>query len=81
MAVVIRLSRRGTRHRPVYHIVATDSRNKRDGSFIEQMGVYNPLGETQLAVDEEKAKKWIRVGARQTPGVKALFSRVGIAAK
>ncbi len=81
MAVVLRLTRRGTRHRPYYHIVASDSRNKRDGSFIEELGVYDPLGATQLALDEAKAKKWLSVGARQSPGVRALFTRAGVKAQ
>ena len=80
MAVVLRLTRRGTRHRPYYHIVASDSRNKRDGSFIEELGVYDPLGATQLAVDEDKAKKWLKVGARQSPVVKSLLVRAGVKA-
>lgn len=81
MAVVLRLTRRGTRHRPFYHIVATDSRSKRDGSFIEELGVYDPLGATHLALDEDKAKKWLKVGARQSPTVKSLFARAGIRAE
>lgn len=81
MAVVLRLTRRGTRHRPFYHIVATDSRNKRDGSFIEELGVYDPLGATQLAVDEDKAKKWMKVGAQQSNVVRSLLARAGIRAQ
>jgi small subunit ribosomal protein S16 len=81
MAVVLRLTRRGTRHRPYYHIVATDSRNKRDGSFIEDLGIYDPLGETQLALDEEKAKRWLRAGARQSNTVRALLARAGVRAQ
>lgn len=81
MAVVLRLTRRGTRHRPFYHIVATDSRNKRDGSFIEELGVYDPLGSTQLALDEEKAKKWLKVGVRQSDSVRALLERAGVRAE
>ncbi|MBN1962584.1 MAG: 30S ribosomal protein S16 [Deltaproteobacteria bacterium] len=80
MAVVLRLARHGTRHRPFYHIVATDSRNKRDGSFIESVGIYDPIGATQLAVDEEKAKKWLKVGARQSNIVKSLLARAGVTA-
>lgn len=80
MAVILRLTRRGTRHRPFYHIVATDSRNKRDGSFIEELGIYDPLGATQLALDEDKAKKWLATGARQSSVVKALLARAGVKA-
>lgn len=80
MAVILRLTRRGTRHRPFYHIVATDSRNKRDGSFIEELGIYDPLGATQLAFDETKTKKWLATGARQSAVVKSLLARAGIKA-
>ena len=76
--VTIRMARRGTTHRPFYHIVAADSRSPRDGSYLEQIGVYDPLGDTQLAVDEEKAKKWLSVGAQQSKTVRKLFKRAGV---
>jgi small subunit ribosomal protein S16 len=78
MAVILRMARRGTKKRPFYHIVAADSRDKRDGRFLEQLGVYDPLGATQLKLDEEKAKKWLSVGATQSPTVKQLLRRAGI---
>src|SRR6185295_3495933 len=80
MPVILRLSRRGTTNRPYYHIVATDSRHPRDGRFLEQIGVYDPLGNTSLAVDEEKAKKWLKNGATQSPVVKKLLRRAGVTA-
>ena len=79
MAVTLRLARRGTTHRPYYHIVATDSRNRRDGRYLDQIGTYDPLGETSLNLDEDKAKKWLSVGAQQSPTVRKLFKRAGIA--
>ena len=78
MAVVIRLARRGNTHRPFYHIVATDSRNRRDGRFLEQIGRYDPSGSKELHVDQEKAQKWLSVGAQQSDTVKALFKRAGV---
>ena len=78
MAVTLRMARRGTTHRPFYHIVATDSRNRRDGRYLEQIGTYDPLGETSLNLDEAKAKKWLSVGAQQSPTVKKLLKRAGI---
>lgn len=78
MAVTLRMARHGTKRRPFYHIVATDSRAKRDGRFVEQLGVYNPLGETQLAIDEEKAKKWLSHGAQASATVAKLLKRAGI---
>lgn len=79
MAVVLRMTRRGTKKRPFYHIVAADSRSKRDGSFLEQLGTYNPLAaEGQLALDAEKAAKWIANGAETSPVVKQLLKRAGV---
>ncbi len=78
MAVILRMTRHGNAHRPFYHIVATDTRNKRDGRFLERIGRYDPLGETQLELDAEKAKKWLAVGAQQSPTVRKLLRRAGV---
>jgi small subunit ribosomal protein S16 len=77
MAVKLRMTRRGSRNHPFYHIVATDSRNKRDGAFSEQIGVYDPLGATSLTMDVELARKWLGVGAEPSPAVKRLLKRAG----
>ncbi len=78
MAVIMRLARRGSKRRPFYHIVAADSRFKRDGRFLDQIGFFDPRGNQQLAVDEDKAKKWLAVGAGTSPAVKKLLKRAGI---
>ena len=78
MAVIIRLARRGTNKRPFYHIVAADASKKRDGRYLEQLGFYDPRGNTQLAVDAEKAKKWLQVGAGTSATVKKLLKRAGV---
>jgi small subunit ribosomal protein S16 len=78
MPVTLRLTRRGTTNRPYYHIVATDSRHPRDGRFLEQVGTYDPLGETKLTVNEDKAKKWLSRGATQSDTVKKLLRRAGV---
>ncbi len=78
MAVTIRLARRGQTHRPFYHIVAADSRFSRDGRYLEKLGTYNPMGPTELKVDEEKAKKWLANGATQSATCKKLLRRAGI---
>jgi len=78
MAVTLRLARRGGTHRPFYHIVAADRRRPRDGNYLDQIGTYDPLGETALKVDEEKARKWVSVGAQPSPTVKKLLRRAGI---
>lgn len=78
MAVTLRMSRKGTKHRPFYHIVATDSRNPRDGAFIEEIGTYNPLNETALHINEEAARKWLACGATQSATVRKLLKRAGV---
>ena len=80
MAVTLRMARRGTTHRPFYHIVATDSRNARDGRYLEQIGRYDPLGDSKLEIDADKAKKWLAVGAQQSKTDKKLFARAGVTA-
>ena len=76
MAVKIRLRRMGAKKAPYYRIVVADSRYPRDGRFIEEIGVYNPMVEpAEVKVDAEKAKKWIANGAQPTDTVKALFKK------
>lgn len=82
MAVKLRLRRMGAKKRPFYRIVAADSRNPRDGRFIEEIGYYNPI-ETPavIKIDEEKAQKWLSTGAIPTDTVRDLFSKQGIMKK
>ena len=82
MATKIRLMRMGRKKRPFYSIVVADSRTRRDGAFIEIIGTYNPLpNETELKIDEEKALKWLSVGAIPTDTAKSLMSKLGIIKK
>ena len=82
MATKIRLMRMGRKKRPFYRIVVADSRTRRDGAFIEIIGTYNPLpNETELKNDEEKALKWLSVGAIPTDTAKSLMSKLGIIKK
>lgn len=76
--VKLRLTRLGAKKRPYYRIVASDSREKRDGSFIELIGTYSPLEEVKYNIDKEKALKWLKEGAQPTDTVRSLFSKVGI---
>jgi small subunit ribosomal protein S16 len=79
MAVSLRLQRHGATHRPFYKLVATDSRNVRDGRFIEELGYYDPMTEPKtIKIDAEKAQKWLGEGAQPTETVKALFKKSGI---
>ncbi|TJX67030.1 30S ribosomal protein S16 [Soehngenia saccharolytica] len=79
MAVKIRLKRMGAKKNPFYRIVVADSRSPRDGRFIEEIGYYNPLTEPKtIKVDNEKALKWIKNGAKPTETVEKLFKESGI---
>ena len=80
MAVKIRLRRMGQKKAPYYRIVVADSRSPRDGRFIEEIGYYDPMKKpADVKIDEEKAKKWLAVGAQPTDRVKVLFEKNGIA--
>ena len=82
MAVKIRLKRMGSNKKPFYRIVVADSRSPRDGKFIEEIGYYNPVSEPkQIKINDEKAKKWLGVGAQPTETVKKLFQSQGIIEK
>lgn len=73
--VSIRLSRAGAKKRPFYHLVVTDSRNRRDGRYIERVGYYNPVGtanEENLRVDLERVDYWLGQGAKASERVAAL---------
>ena len=79
MAVKIRLKRMGAKKQPFYRVVVADARYPRDGRFIEEIGIYNPLTDpSEIRIDTEKANKWIKSGAQPTDSVKTLFKRAGI---
>ncbi len=74
--VVIRLSRGGAKKRPFYHMVVTDSRKRRDGSYIERIGYFNPVArgqEVRLHIDAEKLSQWQKVGAQMSDRVSDLI--------
>ncbi len=79
MAVRIRLNRVGKKKAPSYRVVVADARSPRDGRIIEKIGWYNPLVEpSAITIDEEKALKWLKVGAKPTESVTLLLKRTGI---
>ncbi|MGY8765792.1 MAG: 30S ribosomal protein S16 [Nitrospinaceae bacterium] len=79
MAVVIRMTRRGAKKKPVYRIVAADSRRPRDGKFLEMLGTYDPLkSENNIKVDAEKVTSWIQKGAKPSQTVARLLKKVGV---
>ncbi len=78
--VKIRLQRYGKKKAPFYRIVATDSRNPRDGRFIEIVGTYNPLtNPVTVKVNAESITNWINKGAKVTDTVKSILVKEGIA--
>jgi len=82
MAVKMRLKRMGAIRRPSYRIVVTDSRTPRDGSYLEQVGFYNPLTTpAEIKIDEELALKWLRTGAIPSDTVRDLLSKAGVMKK
>ena len=78
MAVKIRLKRLGKIRAPYYRIVVADSRTKRDGRVIEEIGLYHPTEEpSRIEVDSERAQYWLGVGAQPTEQVTALLKLTG----
>ena len=76
MAVVLRLARAGAKKRPYYHVVATDSRNPRDGKFIEAVGAYDPnLDPPKVEFKQERLDYWLKTGARPSDTVADLIKR------
>jgi small subunit ribosomal protein S16 len=78
--VILRLSRGGAKKRPFYNLVATDSRNRRDGRFIERVGFYNPVaagGEESLRIQLDRVKHWQDAGAQTSPAVARLIKEYG----
>ncbi len=80
--VKIRLKRMGANKKPFYRIVVADSRSPRDGRFIEEIGYYNPVADPKVVkINEEKALKWLGIGAQPTETVKNLFKNNGVMEK
>ena len=82
MSVRIRLTRVGATKQPTYRLVVSDSRNARDGRSLETIGHYNPrTGPVEVAIDADKAKKWLAQGAQPSDTVARLFRNAGILPK
>lgn len=81
--VVIRLARGGSKKRPFFNIVAADSRNRRDGRFIERVGYYNPVAPESvqgLVINNERLSYWQQNGAQLSPTVTRLVKQAAKAA-
>ena len=85
MAMKIRLARGGSKKRPFYRVVATDSRMPRDGRFIEKLGTYNPLlakdSEERVKLDLDRIKYWLGEGAQPTDRVARMLEAAGLLEK
>ena len=78
--VKISLRRAGAKKAPFYKVVVADSRAPRDGRFIEEIGIYNPMTDpSEIRIDAQKVNEWIAKGAQPTDTVKSLLKRAGIA--
>ncbi|MDX9686932.1 MULTISPECIES: 30S ribosomal protein S16 [Halopseudomonas] len=74
--VTIRLARGGSKKRPFYHLTVADSRNARNGRFVERVGFFNPVatgGETRLSVNQERVSYWLGQGAQPSERVASLL--------
>jgi len=79
--VVIRLARGGAKKRPFYNMVVADSRNRRDGRFVERVGYYNPVAasnESGLTVNVDRLAYWQSVGAQLSPTVARLVKQFSL---
>jgi small subunit ribosomal protein S16 len=85
MAMKIRLARGGSKKRPFYRIVATDSRMPRDGRFIEKLGTYNPLlpkdSEERVKMNMERVQYWLDQGAQPTDRIARMLEAAGLREK
>lgn len=82
MPTTIRMSRAGTKKRPYYRIVVTNSRSPRDSKFIEKIGTYSPLlgneDPKRVTIDQERAKYWLSTGAQMSDRVHVFFNKAGL---
>jgi len=79
MATTIRLTRMGRKQAPFYRIVVVDSRTRRDGDYIENLGTYNPMPDAfQLSVDHDKTIEWLQKGAQPTTTAGSLLRNEGV---
>ena len=85
MAMKLRLARGGSKKRPMYRIVAADSRAPRDGRYIERLGTYNPLlpkdNEQRITMNVERVQYWLGQGAEPTDRVSRMLENASVIAK
>ncbi|UCD35060.1 MAG: 30S ribosomal protein S16 [Nitrospiraceae bacterium] len=77
--VKIRLTRKGAKKKPFYRVIVAESRTRRDGSFLEIIGTYDPLkNPSEVNIDTDRAKYWIGCGAQPTSAVRKLLNISGL---
>jgi small subunit ribosomal protein S16 len=82
MAVKIRLQRMGGKRKPYYRFVVMDSRNRRDGAYLDSLGSYNPIAKSlDIKIDEDKVFMWLRRGAQLSEGARSILSKIGVLKK
>ena len=82
MAVRIRLMRMGSKRRPFFRFVVADSRGKRDGGFLDEIGTYNPIAVPhEIKLDEDKLFEWLRKGAEMSEAARSLLKKHGTLAR
>ncbi|MGL4394541.1 MAG: 30S ribosomal protein S16 [Brevinema sp.] len=80
MSTNIRLMRIGKKKAPYYRVVVTDSRNKRDGAYIENLGTYRPIeAKDQVLINVARFDEWVKLGAVASPTVKQLVAKARVA--
>ena len=75
--VTIRLTRRGAKNQPFYHVVVTDSRRRQGGSSLELVGYFNPVArgtDTRIKLDLDRIEHWVKLGAQQSDRVRSLVT-------
>jgi small subunit ribosomal protein S16 len=78
MAVRIRLTRKGSKKKPFYRVVAADSEAPRDGKFLDILGYYNPMKDpAEINLDRDKVSKWLEDGASASDSVRAILKKEG----
>ena len=75
MSVKIRLSRIGKKSRPYWRIIAVDSRKKRDGAFLDDLGTYDPIKHEVIQISTERINNWVAQGAECSPAVIKLMKK------
>ncbi len=79
MAVRIRMTRKGTKKRPFYRVVAADSEAPRDGKFLEILGSYDPMKDpAEIRIDKERVSAWLKKGAIASESVRAILKKEGL---